>query len=184
MTNILIPLAQGCEELEAVTIIDLLRRAQLNVVTAGLEDEITPIKASRGTTLLPDTTLEQALQQSYEMIVLPGGLPGADNLNNDLRIVELVSRMAAEDKYTCAICAAPRVLARAGVLEGKRATSYPGTLDKMKIPGMHYTGDAVTVDGKIITGRGPGPALEFALTLISALGGEELRTSVENPLLR
>lgn len=184
MANVLVPLAQGCEELEAVTIIDLLRRAQINVTVAGLEAEPGPIKASRGTTLLPDTTLDQALTSDYDMLVLPGGLPGADHLNNDARIIKLIQQMAKEDKYTCAICAAPRALARAGVLEGKNATSYPGTLDKMDIPGMKFTGDSVTVDGKIITSRGPGTAMEFALTLIEALGGKTLRDQVEPPLLR
>ena len=184
MSKILIPLAQGCEELEAVTIIDLLRRAQFEVTTAGLERQLTPIKASRGTTLLPDTTLDDALTLAFDMVVLPGGLPGADHLNDDPRIITLVQTLVAADKFVCAICAAPRVLARAGVLEGKRATSYPGTLDKMTIPDMEYTGEGVTVDGKIITGRGPGPAMEFALTLIEALGGNTLRQQVEEPLLR
>jgi len=184
MANVLIPLAQGCEELEAVTIIDLLRRAQFNVISAGLEPQVTPIKASRGTLLLPDTSLDEAVKQDYDMLVLPGGLPGADHLNNDERIIELIRKMAAADKYICAICAAPRALARAEVLIGKRATSYPGTLDKMDIPGMHYTGEPVTVDGKIITGRGPGTAMEFALALIDALGGPDLKIQVEKPLLR
>lgn len=184
MSKVLVPLAQGCEELEATTIIDLLRRGQIEVISAGLERELSPVKAARGTTLLPDTTLDEALKSDYDMIALPGGLPGADHLNDDERIVHLVQRMAAADKYTCALCAAPRVLARAGVLEGRRATSYPGTLDKMDIPGMTYTGDGVTVDGRIITGRGPGTAIDFSLALIAALGGEALKASVEQPLLR
>ncbi|ALP54545.1 4-methyl-5(B-hydroxyethyl)-thiazole monophosphate biosynthesis protein [Candidatus Tenderia electrophaga] len=184
MSKVLIPLAQGCEEIEAVTMIDLLRRGQISVTTAGLETQLSPVKAARGTQLLPDTTLDEALQDDYDMIALPGGLPGADNLNDDERIIQLVQKMAAADKYICAICAAPRVLARAGVLEGKRATSYPGTLDTMDIAGMTYTGAAVTVDGRIITGRGPGPAMDFALALIEALGGTALKHSVEQPLLR
>lgn len=184
MPNILIPLAQGCEELEAVTLIDLLRRAQFNVVTAGLEEVITPIKASRGALLLPDSTLDEALKREFDMVVLPGGLPGADHLNDDPRIIRLLQRLAAAGKYTCAICAAPRALARAGLLEGRRATSYPGTLDRMEIPGMIYTAEAVTVDGAIITGRGPGSAMEFALTLIETLGGKARRDQVEGPLLR
>jgi len=184
MPSVLVPLAQSCEELEAVTIIDLLRRAEISVTSAGLEETLTAIKASRGTTLLPDTTLDEALQQSYDMIVLPGGLPGADHLNNDPRIIKLLQEMAAADKYTCAICAAPRALVKAGLLEGKRATSYPGTLDKMSVPGMTYTGDAVTIDGKVITGRGPGVAIEFTLSLIEALGGKELKEKAEGPLLR
>ena len=184
MASALVPLAQGCEELEAVTIIDLLRRAQFDVISAGLESQPTPIKASRGTRLLADTSLDQALKTDYDMLVLPGGLPGADHLNNDPRIINLIKQMAAENKYTCAICAAPRALARAGILQGKHATSYPGTLDLMEVSGMTYTGEAVTIDGKIITGRGPGVAIDFALTLIEALGGSELKQQVEAPLLR
>jgi len=184
MKNVLIPLAQGCEELEAVTLIDLLRRAQFKVTTAGLELQLTPIKASRGTTLLPDTSLDQALKTDYDMLVLPGGLPGADHLNDDPRIIPLIQKMVTENKYTCAICAAPRTLARAGVLESKRATSYPGTLDQMEISGMTYTGEAVTIDDKIITGRGPGVAIDFTLALIEALGGSKLKQQVEMPLLR
>ncbi len=184
MVSVLIPLAQGCEELEAVTIIDLLRRAQFDVTTAGLESQPLAIKASRGTTLLPDTSLDEALKTNYDMLVLPGGLPGADHLNDDPRIIRLIQQMAADGKYTCAVCAAPRALANAGVLQDKRATSYPGTLDQMKIPGMTYTGEAVTIDGKIITGRGPGVAIDFALALIEALADNKLKQQVEAPLLR
>lgn len=184
MAKILVPLAQGCEELEAVTIIDLLRRAKFEVTSAGLEDNIMPIIASRGTTLLPDTTLDEALKHQYDMLVLPGGLPGADHLNNDPRIIDRVRTMSEQNRYTCAICAAPRVLATAGVLNNKRATSFTGTLDTMAIPGMTFTGEAVTVDDKIITGRGPGTAMDFTLELINALGGVTLRQQVEQPLLR
>ena len=178
MKRVLVPLAQGCEELEAVAIIDLLRRAQFDVISAGLEPQLTPIKASRG------TSLDEALKTDYDILVLPGGLPGADHLNDDQRIIKLIQQMARTDKFTCAICAAPRALAPAGVLEGKRTTSYPGTLDEMDIPGMTYTGEAVTKDGKIITGRGPGAAIDFTLTLIEALGGNKLKQQVEAPLLR
>ena len=86
MTKVLVPLAQGCEELEAVTIIDLLRRAKINVVSASLDNR--PIKASRGVTLVADTGLDQALEQDYDMVVLPGGLPGADQLREDKRIID------------------------------------------------------------------------------------------------
>jgi 4-methyl-5(b-hydroxyethyl)-thiazole monophosphate biosynthesis len=182
MANVLIPLAQGCEELEAVTIIDLLRRAQLNVTTASLTKE--PITASQGTILVADKTLDEALKNEYNMIVLPGGLPGADHLNQDPRIQKLLREMAQQGKYTCAICAAPRALASAGLLKGKRATSYPGTLDKMDIPGMTFVKAPVVIDGKVITSRGPGTAMDFALTLIEVLGGKGLRDEVERPLLR
>ena len=131
MPTVLIPLAQGCEELEAVTVIDLLRRAGIEVITAGLDDH--PVVAARGTRLLPDATLDTAMQRDYDMIVLPGGLPGSDNLDKDMRIRALLQRMAQQDKYTAAICAAPKVLASAGVLAGKRVTAFPGVLEKLNL---------------------------------------------------
>jgi 4-methyl-5(b-hydroxyethyl)-thiazole monophosphate biosynthesis len=182
MAHVLIPLADGCEELEAVTIIDLLRRAEIGVVTAGLEEG--PVKASRGVVLLPDTTLQEALDRNYDMVVLPGGLPGSDYLDQDPRIAELLKSMVANGKPVAAICAAPKVLANAGLLKGKSATSYPGVLDEMNVEGMSYTGDAVTKDGNIITSRGPGTAMDFALTLIEELEGREKRLSVESALVR
>jgi 4-methyl-5(b-hydroxyethyl)-thiazole monophosphate biosynthesis len=181
MASVLVPLAQGCEELEAVTIIDLLVRAGVEVVSAGLDGA--PVKASRGVVLIPDTTLDEALQRHFDMVVLPGGLPGANHLNDDPRIQALVKKMAAEGRYTAAICAAPRVLANAGVLSGKRATSYPGTLDKMALPDVEYREETVVRDGKVITSRGPGTAMEFALTLIEALMGKGKRDEVAAGLL-
>lgn len=182
MGKVLVPLAQGCEELEAVTIVDLLRRAGLTVVTAGLDNQ--PVQAAHGVTLVPDMTLDTALAQEFDMVVLPGGLPGADNLNNDKRIHALVKKMAEQGKFTAAICAAPTILAKAGLLKNKRATSYPGFLDKMGLPDVIYTGAAVERDGKVITSRGPGTAMDFALTLIDALAGAETRQKVEAALVR
>ncbi len=180
MASVLVPLAQGCEELEAVTVIDLLRRAGIGVVTAGLDDQ--PVRASRGTVLLPDVTLDEAVQQRYDMIVLPGGLPGADHLNDDPRIRGLLKEMAETDRYTAAICAAPKVLASTGLLQGRRATSYPGSLDGFD--GFSYSDDAVVQDGKIITSRGPGTAMDFALALIENLVGSDKREEVEAGLQR
>lgn len=182
MARVLVPLAQGCEELEAVTIIDLLRRAGIEVVTAGLDDQ--PVRASRGTVLLPDTTLDVALASDFDMIALPGGLPGADHLRDDPRIIALVKKMHASGHYTAAICAAPRVLAKAGLLDGRRATSFPGGIDVNDIPGIDYVDDAVVVDGRVITSRGPGTAMDFALELIELLAGREQREAVEAPLQR
>ena len=182
MANVLVPLAQGCEELEAVTVVDLLRRAAIEVVTAGLDEQ--PVRASRGLVLLPDMSLERALQQDYDMIVLPGGLPGADNLGDDERIIERLRSMSAAGKYTAAICAAPRVLAQAGLLDGKRATSYPGTLETDTIPGLDYQDTAVVMDGTVITSRGPGTAMDFALSLIELLAGKHKRDEVEAGLQR
>ena len=180
MASVLVPLAQGCEELEAVTVVDLLRRAGIGVVTAGLDDE--PVRASRGMVLVPDTTLNEALKQQYDMVVLPGGLPGADHLDADVRIHDLLKEMSATDRYTAAICAAPKVLAGMGLLEGRQATSFPGVLDGYQ--GFEYRTDAVVQDGKIITSRGPGTAMDFALTLIEQLVGKDKREEVEAGLLR
>lgn len=182
MTSVLVPLANGCEELEAVTVIDLLRRADIDVTTASLDGE--PVKASRGTILVADTLLESVLDNEYDMIVLPGGLPGADHLRDDPRIIKLLKNMASKGKYTCAICAAPKVLAEAGLLEKKNATAYPGTLEQLHLSTTSIKNDPVVVDDKIVTSRGPGTAMDFALQLIETLAGKEKRASVESALQR
>ena len=182
MASVLVPLAQGCEELEAVTVVDLLRRAGIEVITAGLDAQ--PVRASRGVTLVPDMSLEAALQLEFDMIVLPGGLPGADHLRDDPRVIGLLKKMAAADRYTAAICAAPRVLAHAGLLDGKRATSFPGALDVDAVPGIDYQQAPVVMDDKVITSRGPGTAMDFALTLIETLVGKQQRDEVEAGLQR
>jgi 4-methyl-5(b-hydroxyethyl)-thiazole monophosphate biosynthesis len=182
MPRVLVPLAEGCEELEAVTIIDLLRRAGIEVIAAGLQPGI--VKASRGTQLVPDVTLDAALENEYDMVVLPGGMPGAKHLKEDTRILNLLKKMAGEGKFTAAICAAPTVLAEAGLLKGKKATSYPGFLDKMVLPDTRYVTDAVVRDGMVLTSRGPGTAMDFALALIEALAGREARNQVESGLVR
>jgi 4-methyl-5(b-hydroxyethyl)-thiazole monophosphate biosynthesis len=182
MASVLVPLAQGCEELEAVTIVDLLRRADIEVVTAGLDDR--PVRASRGTVLIPDMTLDQALTREYDMVVLPGGLPGADHLDKDPRVTALLRQMAGAGKFTAAICAAPKVLAHNGLLDGKRATCYPGSMDPGSVPGMEYSEEPVVADGKVITSRGPGTAMDFALQLIETLAGEQTRMQVEAGLQR
>lgn len=182
MARVLVPLAEGFEELEAVTIVDLLRRAGVEVVTAGLQPG--PVKASRGTVLIPDTTLDQALADDYDMVVLPGGMPGAKHLNEDARVKDLLRRMADADKFTGAICAAPMVLAEAGLLHGRRATSYPGFVDRMGLADVTYVNEPVVQDGKVITSRGPGTAMDFALTLIEVLAGPAKRQEVEAALLR
>lgn len=180
MPKVLVPLAPGCEEIEAVTIIDLLRRAAIEVVSAGLDD--LPVKASRGVLLIPDTTLELALRQEFDMVVLPGGQPGTNNLKADPRIIALLQKMAQDGKYTCAICAAPLVLGHAGLLKGKQATSYPGCLDSAA--GAILSDAPVVRDGKVITSRGPGTALDFALELVEILAGKAQRDQVEAGLQR
>jgi len=182
MSKVLVPLAPGFEDLEAVTIVDLLRRAGIDVVTAGLVPGL--VQGARGMRMQPDATLDAVLGQDFDMIALPGGMPGAENLRQDRRIQALLKKMAAADKYTAAICAAPIALAEAGLLHGKKATSYPGFLDKLNLPATAYLDDAVVVDGRIVTSRGPGTAMDFALELIALLQGEAKRAQVEAGLVR
>ncbi|WP_435627272.1 DJ-1 family glyoxalase III [Candidatus Ferrigenium straubiae] len=180
MPKVLVMLAQGCEEIEAVTTIDILRRAGIEVTSAGLDD--LPVLASRGVMLLADTTLDLAQHQDFDMIVLPGGQPGTDNLRAGKRLTALLQQMARQDKYLAAICAAPSVLAAAGLLDGRKAACYPTCLDDY--PNVNLQSAAVVEDGKIITSRGPGTAMDFALTLVERLAGKAKRDEVEAALVR
>lgn len=182
MASALLPLALGFEELEAVTIVDLLRRAQIEVVTAGLVAG--PVQASRGTVLVPDTTLDEALRREYDIVVLPGGQPGARHLEQDRRVTALLQKMAADNKYIAAICAAPAVLAAAGVLDGRRATAFPGAIDGARFPRVALDPSPVVIDGNVVTSRGPGTAMDFALELIALLAGQPRRAAVEAQLQR
>ncbi len=182
MAKVLVPLAQGCEELEAVTIIDLLRRANIEVITAGLDDE--SVVASRQTVLKPDTTLDAVMDQDFDMIALPGGLPGADHLKEDRRIGKLLRDMSVNGKFVAAICAAPKALASAGLLEGRTATYFPGSLSDEELKGVSTSSEPVVQDASVITSRGPGTAMDFALHLIEVLTDKATRDRVEGALQR
>lgn len=182
MIRALVPLAQGCEELESVTVIDLLRRAGIEVVTAGLDDQ--PVTASRGVRLVPDTHLDALRDADFDMIVLPGGLPGADHLANDQRLIAMLRGQAKQEKKIAAICAAPKALAAAGLLENRAATAYPGTLESLGLSNTEIRSCAVHTDGNITTSRGPGTAMDFALSLIEQLCGKDKRDEVEAGLVR
>lgn len=180
MKTVLVPLANGSEELEAVTVLDILRRGGIEAVSASLDGQ--PIRGSRGTMLIPDTSLDEALKRRFDMVVLPGGQPGTNSLKSDARVIKLVQSMAADDLFVCAVCAAPSVLATAGLLDGKRATSFPGALDAF--PKVLRQSQSVVEDGKLITSRGPGTAMDFALTLVERLAGKAKRDEVEAGLVR
>jgi len=183
MPTVLVPLADGFEELEAITVIDLLRRADIEVTTAALR--ASPVSGAHGIAVQSDTTLAALDEVEFDMIVLPGGMPGAQHLAEDARLRDRLRRMAAGGRFTAAICAAPSVLAAAGLLDGRRATSFPGFLDPAKTPGLTLLADAAVVsDGKVITSRGPGTAMDFALELIERLRGRAVRDAVELRLQR
>ncbi len=182
MSHVLVPLAQGCEELEAITITDLLVRAGIHVTTCGLDDQ--PVTASRGTTIIPDTSIDKIVNDDFDLIVLPGGLPGADHLRDNPTLQTLIKKQAAANKYLAAICAAPKALAAAGVLTGKTATSFPGVLDALQDASITISENAVEIDGNIITSRGPGTAMDFALSLIELLEGKEKRDEINQQLVR
>ncbi len=181
MKHVLVPLAEGFEEMEGIIVVDVLRRAGFDVVTASLNDG--PVKAARQTVHIADMTLDQAIQKglSFDLIVLPGGGKGAENLAADARIASLLKEMKREQKWIAAICAAPNVLLKHGILgDQDRFTLFPGTM-----PGRHpgYAPDErVVVSGRVVTSKGPGTAFEFALSLVEQLGGAALRDKVAGPL--
>ena len=182
MSHVLVPLAQGCEELEAITITDLLVRAGINVTSCGLDEQ--PVKAARGTTIIPDTSIEKIRHKTFDLIVLPGGLPGADHLRDNETLQSMIKKQAQENRYLAAICAAPKALAAAGILEGKTATGFPGVLEALNNPAITLSNKAVEIDGKVITSRGPGTAIDFTLSLIELLEGQKKRDEVESQLQR
>ena len=182
MSHVLVPLAQGCEELEAITITDLLVRAGITVTTCGLDTA--PVVASRGATLIPDTHIDEVMDKNFDLIVLPGGLPGAEHLRDNPSLQTLLKKQAAENRYLGAICAAPIALANAGLLKGRTATGYPGVLSALDDASITVSDKAVEIDGNIITSRGPGTAMDFALTLIELLTDKETRDMVNAQLVR
>ncbi len=179
MQTVLVPLAPGFEEIEATTVIDVLRRADLDVTVAGLESGT--VEGSHGLRFEPDTTLDQVDPASVAMLVLPGGLPGAHNLRDDPRVIALVQELAGSERHLAAICAAPIVLGRAGVLEGHAATCYPGFEDQLG--GAEAREERVVRSGRVLTSRGVGTALPFALALVAELAGPERASELQRAML-
>lgn len=180
MKSALVLFAAGSEELEAVSIVNILRRAGVAVTLAGLTTGA--LQGARGITITPDTTLDAVLHEQFDMLILPGGQPGTRNMNADARVLKLAQQMASQEQYVAAICAAPSVLAAAGLLDGKNATCYPSCLDGY--PKVKLKTAAIIEDGHIITSRGPGTAMDFALLLAERLVGKSKRDEVEAALVR
>ena len=167
--RVIVPLAEGFEEIEAVTIVDVLRRAEIQVTTAHLKKN--PVTGSHAITVTADKNIDDIKASDFDCIVLPGGMPGSSNLKEDERIIGLIREFSAAGKITAALCAAPQVLGHAGVLKGKRATCFPGFEGQMIE--AEYLPEPVVRDGKVITGKGPGCAIPFALELVASLAGKE-----------
>lgn len=170
MSKIAIFMANGCEEIEGLTVVDLLRRAGIWIdMIAVMGDR--RVVGSHGIAFEADGLLEETNLADYDGIVLPGGMPGTLNLGACEGVVAAVKEFAAAGKLVSAICAAPRVLGQAGILEGKKATSYPG--NDVYMTGCQYLTETVVRDGNIITSRGMGTAIPFALELIRYLLDDE-----------
>lgn len=178
MAKALILMAEGFEEIELTSIVDILRRGGVTVTIAGLKDGL--ITGSRGMKMQPDVTLD-GIKEIYDMIILPGGSPGYVNLGNDRRVFELVNRYYADKKMVAAICAAPSVLAKASILAGKKATIFKGMENELK--NAVYVDKTVVEDGNILTSQGPGTAMEFAIALLKRLAGEKKAIEVQEKLL-
>jgi 4-methyl-5(b-hydroxyethyl)-thiazole monophosphate biosynthesis len=167
--RVLIPLAAGCEEMEAVILIDVLRRAGWTVVAAGLTAG--PLKASRGVVITADTELDNVRDESFDLVLLPGGGPGTEALGSDPRVLNLCRDQVKAGRPVGAICAAARVLDLAGLLENKIYTCYPGV--EARIRSGRRVDQPVVQDGLIHTSQGPGTAFAFALHLVTTLDSPE-----------
>lgn len=169
MIKALVPLADGCEEMEAVIIIDVLRRAEWEVTGVGIVPG--PIRASRGVSILPDATWDDIDPDDFDLIVLPGGNGGTENLAKDERVLAALRRFYEQGKVVAAICAGPLVLQAAGLLKNRRVTCHPGAA--AALTDAERVDERVVVDGPLITSQGPGTSFEFALTLVSHLDSPE-----------
>jgi protein deglycase len=177
MKTVLVTLAPGFEEIETITVVDILRRAGARVTLAATVTGV--LEGSRGIKITPDTLMDTIMEKEFDMICLPGGQPGTDNLNNDPRIEKLLKKMQSQGKYVAAICAAPTVLKKAGILKGRSITCHPSVQSQFD----SYLDDRVVIDGKVITSQSPGTAMEFALKLVEILFGVERMEKVNAGVL-
>ena len=173
-------LADGFEEIEALAVTDVLRRADIPVETVSTSSDLI-VRGAHDIKVVADILFEEADYDTCEMIVLPGGMPGTKNLDEHEGLKAQLTAFANQEKWVAAICAAPSVLGKLSLLKGKRATSFPGFKDQMT--GADYAEDRVVKDGKIITSRGPGTAIEFAIELVKALKNEEIADGIRKAMI-
>lgn len=180
--NVIVFLAPGFEEVEALTVVDYLRRVtpiQVEMVAVG---DSLQVSGSHHIEVKADKRIDDLTNlDAYQAVVIPGGMPGAGNLRDDQRVIKIVREMNAAGKLVAAICAGPIVLEKAKIIDGKKVTSYPGF--EKDLPNSSYQETAVVKDGNIITSRGPGKAVDFALELVTVLvGAKEAETLRKNIL--
>ncbi|XP_077509543.1 Parkinson disease protein 7 homolog [Amblyomma americanum] len=179
----LLILAEGAEEMEAVISADVLRRAGVDVTIAGLGGA-SPVKCSRNVVVMPDKSLEEAASQApYDVIVLPGGLKGAESLAASPAVGKLLKEQEQSGRLVAAICAAPIALKSHGIGQGKHVTSHPSKKDEISSGGYKYSEDRVVVDGHLITSRGPGTTFEFALAIVEKLENKAAADKLVPPML-
>ena len=169
----------GFEEIEAVTIVDVLRRAEFDVILIGVNNTL--VTGAHGICVKMDQRIEDVSDDELGAGILPGGMPGASNLAKDKRVLTLIQRLDRQNKNIGAICAAPIALHSAGLVNGRKITCYPTF--QHQLPNSEYTGDPVTVDGNIITGKGAGAALQFSLKLVEVLGAEERAVELRHQMI-
>ena len=162
-------LANGFETLEGLTVVDILRRAEVECNTFALEG--TEVTTSHNIVVKADKNIMDEEIKDYDFIVLPGGMPGSTNLRDNKRVIELIKEFNEKQKWVCAICAGPIALGKAGISQGKNITCYPGFEDQLG--NCNYKDELVVVDGNIITGRGPAAAIPFAFEILSKISEEK-----------
>ena len=175
----LVPVANGTEDLEVVTIIDVLRRSQFEVVVASIEHDLT-VTLAKGVKITADVAMSELKKETFDLIAVPGGSQGAAALGKNKILIEKLKDNRANRRWYAAICAAPAmVLAAHDLLEGKRATCFPSFKDQLP----RYVDAPVVVDGHCITGQGPGSALAFSLKLVELIQGEEKARKIAESML-
>ncbi len=179
MAKVCVPLAKGFEEIEAVTLIDVMRRGGIEVVVAGVNEEL--VTGANGITVKADTDIKYVVADELDMIVLPGGWDGTYALAENDTVQELLRQMKSKNKVIGAICAAPFALKKAGVL-GKKYTCYPSVEEQIGVEG-YIADQKVVVDGNVMTSRGPGTAICFGLSIVRRLVGEETYLQLKEGLL-
>ncbi len=172
MSGIAMFLADGFEEIEGLTTVDMCRRAGINVTTVSIMDSI-DIMGSHNIPVRADMLFDDVKYEQYDMFVLPGGGTGTENLEKCEKMKNVLKKADAAGKYIAAICAAPRILGDLGMLNGKRVCCYPGNEDHMKLATIVSRKEKAVTDGKYITARGMGASAEFAYEIITALKGRE-----------